>query len=262
MASILYVLDLETEGLVVRVALNGVDVFNDWEGARRIAQSKLNPYVIEGSNALEVFLTPMTDDAGSALDVDRVFRLALYRGEHGALPDDTSRIASYTWRAAESPVEPGVLTGVWGRQFTVSPALSFGRWTWQDAPAVAPREEDARELMTLAEILHGALARRDAATVMTLTDLRTRELARALDLPVDEVRDEQASWLSEFFASPAWALEPFDPGSLAASPYARGRLVRITDAYGAAPIKGTDGERPFAFAFAATRVDGLWAIAR
>ena len=67
---------------------------------------------------------------------------------------------------------------------------------------------------------------------------------------------------AQWFASPRWALAPFDAGGLAASRFARGRLVRVTDPYGGPPIHGTDGERRFAFSFTATRVAGSWAIVR
>jgi hypothetical protein len=87
--------------------------------------------------------------------------VTLLKGEHGVAPDDTNRVAYFAWNPTEFPVEPGALTGVWARQFTVPPAQAFGRWAWQDAPATPPREDDARELVALCEIVHAALARRD-----------------------------------------------------------------------------------------------------
>ena len=67
MGSIIYALNVECEGVVARVVLNEVDVFSEWEGASRVTQTKLNPYIVEQSNRLEVFVTPMTDDEGRAL---------------------------------------------------------------------------------------------------------------------------------------------------------------------------------------------------
>ena len=262
MSSLIYALEVECEAVVARVVLNEVDVFSEWEGARRITQTKLNPFIVENSNRLEVFVTPMTDDDGNAVPGPYVLRVALIRGEHGVEPDDSNRVAQFTWNPAEFPAEPGTLTGVWARQFTVRPEHAFGRWLWQDAPAKAPNEDDARALVGLCAEVHAALERRDLGAVMALTDLRSEELARALDIAPDEVRAEQAQMYSDLFSSPAWRLAPFDPSALAASPFARGRLVRITDPFGGPPIKGTDGERPFAFSFLATRVAGAWAIVR
>ncbi len=259
---LLYVLQVETEGLVARVAMNGIDVFTDWEGASRRAQTNVNSYVVEGANGLEVMLTPMTDDEGVAIDSPRGFSVTLMRGEHGTIPGPEGRVATYTWREAEAPVEPGVLTGVWGRQFTVAPEAAFGQWAWQRSPAIAPTAEDAAALIALAGEVHDALSARDLATLRALTSLRDEEMARALDMPTEEFAAEQEGYFAEWFGAPGWAMEPFDPAMLAASPYARGRLVRVTDAYGGPCLHGGDGERAFAFAFAATRVDGAWRIAR
>ncbi len=260
--SLLYVLQVECVGVVAGVILNGVDVFADWEGASRLVQTKVNPYIVEGPNALEVLVTPMTDDDGVPLPVERMLRVALLRGPHGADPGPAGRIAGYTWDEAQSPVEPGVLTGVWGRQFTVSPEQAFGPWAWQLAPAVAPQPDDAAALVQLAAEVHAALSARDVRALLQLTRLRDAEMARALDIPEAEYQTEQADYWAEWFGAPGFALDPFDPTALAAVPQARGRLVRVTDPYGGPPLQGGDGTRRFAFAFAACPVDGQWVIAR
>ncbi len=260
--AILHVLDVACEGLVARVCLNDIEVFADWEGAARATQSKLNPYVLEGSNRLEVFLTPMTDDEGRPVEGPRSLAVTLLRGEHGRSPDEAERVAHFTWNPSQIPVEPGVLTGVWARQLTVRPEHSFGRWAWQDAPATLPTADDAVALVGLVGEVHEVLARRDLGALLALTALRNRELARALDLPEEEVIAEMTEMYTGWFEAPGWTLRPFDPGFLAATPQARGRLVRVTDGTGAPPIHGTDGERRFAFALTATRYDGRWTIAR
>jgi len=259
---LLYVLQVECTGVVSRVLLNGVDVFADWEGAARIVQSKVNPYIVEGPNALEVMVTAMTDDDGVALPVERMLRVSLLRGPHGVDPGPAGRLAGYTWDEGQTPVEPGVLTGVWGRQFTVTAEQAFGPWVWQQAPALVPQPDDAAALVALAETVHAAISRRDVGALTQLTQLRDAELARALDIPEEEFRAEQADSWAEWFAAADFVLDAFDPTALAAVPQARGRLVRVTDAYGGPPIQGGAGERRFAFAFAACPQEGHWVIAR
>lgn len=258
----LYVLEVEAEGLVVQAAVNGCEVFSEWEGAARLAQLKVNPYIIEGDNRLDVALTPMTDDEGRALAVDRALTVTLIRGVLGVDPGDAGRIARFTWDAGALPVEPGQLTPVWTRQFTVRPEQAFGRWAWQDAPAVAPTAADAQALVSLAGRAHAALSNRDLVAMRALTALRDAELARALDIPDDEMAADVEAWLRDWFSEPDWSMDAFDPGALAASPSARGRLMRVTDPYGGPPLRGGGGGRRFAFPFAATRVDGAWVIAR
>jgi hypothetical protein len=259
---LLYALQFDCVGVVVRLALNGVDVVTEWEGARRVEVEDVNPFVIEGSNHLDVFLTPMTDDAGQVVGKRQQFRCALTRLTRGRPIDEGERIAAFAWSPAECPVTPGTLTGVWSRQFQVRPEQSFGRWRWQETPTEPPGESDPLELVALAEIVHGALARRDLAAVLDLTELRAVELAAARGVSFEDFRAEQERIYQAWFGSPWWRLDPFDPNALAALPYLRGRLVRVTDAAGKAPIQGTDGVRRFTFPFMASRVDGSWTIVR
>lgn len=261
-ASVIYALRVECEGLVVRVVMNDVDVFDDWTGARRVVRTEINPYIIEGSNRLEVLLTPMTDDDGQVMDTVREFQLTLIKGEPGHGHDDPARIAHYEWREDEAPVTPGALTDVWSRQFNVRPEHAFGRWVWQDSPSAVPGQEDSLELLALTEIVHSALERRDVDAVVELTAWRDRELARAHGISIDAQVAGQRARYEQLFASPAWSLEAFDPQRLAASPHARGRLMRVTDAVGDAPIKGTDGKHAFTFPIMACRIDGSWTIVR
>lgn len=258
----MHVLQVETEGLVARVTLNDIEVFADWEGARRITQTKLDPYLVEGDNRLDVALTPMTDDEGNVVPGDQSLAVTLLRGEHGRDPGDEGRVARFAWKPGDIPVEPGTLTSVWARQFTARPEHAHGRWAWQDAPARPPTAEDAQSLVALAGEAHAALAARDAAAVMALTALRDHELARAVELPEEEMRAEQAAYYADWFGEPDWAMDPFDPSALAATAFARGRLVRVTDPLGGPALKGGGGGRRFAFQVLATRVDGRWTLAR
>ena len=258
----IYVLDVACEGLVAQVTLNGVDVFNEWEGRARQFQSKLNPYVVDGSNNLELALTPMTDDEGRALEVPRAITVKLIAGEHGADPGPQGVIATFRWDEATMPVAPGELTGVWGRQFTVIAERAFGRWVWQDAPDTPPGEADARALVALAEQVHAAMVARDVDAMIALTTLKSYELARALDVPASEIDEGQRELFQELFSDPTWRVAPFDPSELAAVPCAGGRMVRVTDPTGGPPLVAATDERPFAFGFLATRHSGRWTIVR
>ena len=258
----IYLLDIECEGLVAQVTLNGIDVFNEWVGAERRVQTKLNPSIIEGSNQLGLLLTPMTDDDGRALGGPRGVTVKLIAGEHGAEPGPAGVLASFRWDEALMPVEPGTLTSVWERQFTVAAERAYGRWAWQDAPATPPGEADARALVALAGEVHAAMVGRQLNAIMALTALKTRELARALDVPEAEIEEGQRELYGELFADPSWRVAPFDPSQLAAVPCAGGRMVRVTDASGGPCIVAGTDERPFAFGFLATRYNGRWTIAR
>jgi len=258
----IYVLDVACEGLVAQVSLNGIDVFNEWEGRARQFQAKLNPYIVEGSNRLELSVAPMTDDEGRALEVPRAITVKLIAGEHGSEPGPQGVVATFRWDEGTMPVPPGELTSVWGRQFTVIPERAFGRWVWQDAPDPPPLEADARALVALAGEVHAALVAKDIDAMLALTALKSQELARALDVPVSEIDEGQRDLYDGLFSDPTWRVAPFDPSQLAAVPCAEGRMVRVTDASGAPPLVAATDERPFAFGFLAARYSGRWTIVR
>ena len=258
----IYLLDVACEGLVAQVTLNGVDVFNEWEGRGRQVQIKLNPYIFEGSNDLELSLTPMTDDEGGFLPIPHALVVKLIAGEHGKDPGSAGVIATFRWDEATMPVPAGELTSIWGRQFSVPSERAYGRWVWQEAPDVAPGESDARALVSLAGEVHAALASRNIDALIELTALKSAELARALDVPMTEIEEGQRELFGELFADPSWRVAPFDPSQLAAVPCAGGRMLRVTDAQGGPPLVAGTDDRPFAFGFLATRYSGRWTIVR
>jgi hypothetical protein len=258
----IYVLEVSCEGVVAQVTLNGVDVFTEWEGRARQVQSKLNPYLFDGANNLELALTAMTDDEGAPIPGAHAMTVTLIAGEHGVDPGPQGAVATFRWDEAAMPVPPGELTGVWGRQFTVPSERATGRWSWQDAPATPPGEADARELVALAASVHAALSARDIDAMLALTALKSAELARALDTPLEEIEEGQRELFGELFGEPSWRVAPFDPSQLAAVPCAGGRMVRVTDPAGGPAIIAATADRPFAFGFLATRYEGRWTIVR
>lgn len=258
----MHVLRVECEGVVARVSLNGVEVFADWEGASRVTQTKVDGWVIEGANVLEIELTQMTDDDGELFGGARSFELELVRGAHGVDPGDTGRIARWAWDETRVPVEPGVLSSVWSRQFSVIEAHSHGRWAWQDAPTARKEAVDPGALLRLVQSVHTALEQRDLGGISSLTRLKSEELARALGVDMAEIEDGERAMWQEVFADASWSVESFDPTNIAAVPMAEGRLVKITDALGGPAVKGTTGEKVMGFTITVTRVAGAWVIAR
>lgn len=87
---------------------------------------------------------------------------------------------------------------------------------------------------------------RDTARVMAHTAPRDRELARAAEISEDEMRAELEGDYAVWFGESDWAMEPFEPGSLAATAFTRGRLVRVIDSYGGPTLDGSGGGRRFA----------------
>jgi hypothetical protein len=168
----------------------------------------------------------------------------LIAGEHGSEPGPQGVVATFRWDEATMPVPPGELASVWGRQFTVIPERAFGRWVWQDAPDDPPVEADARALVALAGEVHAALVAKDVDALLSLTALKSQELARALDVPVSEIDEGQRELFDGALRRPDVARGSLRSLAARGRPCAEGRMVRVTDASGAPPLVAATDERP------------------
>ena len=55
---LIYALEVQCQGLLVQVLLNGAPVFEEPSAGYRFTQLKVNPYVVDGPNQLEVLAGP------------------------------------------------------------------------------------------------------------------------------------------------------------------------------------------------------------
>jgi hypothetical protein len=261
-ASNIYVLAIDSVGMVARIGLNGVEIFADPLGEPRVFQTKLNQWLVDGDNRIQLELQPVVDDDGRIVVGDRAFAVELVRGVHGRVPGPEGILLSYRWSAEEEPIDPSaeIPTWRWTRPFMA--ADSFGRWSWQDA-APAPMTLEARAaIVAKVEAVHAALVQRDQAALSRLFRPKNEELARAFDLPLDELEADQAEHFRSCFGSTSWAMEPFDPDAIDLVPMADGRLVRAEGLGGRPPLRGTSGDGPFVCGMTLTRVGADWIIVR
>ena len=139
----MFVLEVETEGLAVSVRVNDVEIFADGSGKQRAFQTKINGWVVEGKNDVEVWLGPVLDDEGRPFVGQRAFQATVIRGHHGEDPGPAGRILSYTFDLGRDLLDYETILPMWNASFDAGPA--FGRWAWQDAPASPFGEADARQ---------------------------------------------------------------------------------------------------------------------
>jgi hypothetical protein len=261
-ASIIYVLAVDSVGMVARIWLNGVEIFADPLGEPRVFQTKLNQWIVQGENRIELELQPVVDDDDQIVGGDRAFAVELVRGEHGTVPGPEATLLSYRWTSDEAPLDPcaDIPTWSWVRSFATADA--FGRWSWQDAPPAPLSLESRVAIVAKVEAVHSALERHDEAALSELLRPKNQELARAFDLPLGELESDQAEHFRSCFGSAAWAMEPFEPDAIDLVPMADGRLVRAQGPGGRPPLRGTSGDGPFVYGMTLTVVGGDWVIVR
>jgi hypothetical protein len=256
----IFVLDVRSEGLVAELRLNGATIFEEHAGGARSLQTKLDPYVVEGDNALDVFLgppPPPPEGAPPLPPAAKALTLRVFTTLWGvASPDDT--LAELAFDEAAHPLPEQGRARVARLAFT--PPAAHGRWAWQDASPFGPADEG--DALALLLDLHRALAARDGAALDALTELKTGELARALDVPADELRDDQREHYEKLFAAPDYRVGPVDPTAARFAPSDDGRLVRVLAPDGGPPLRGVANGRRFALGVTVSRVGGAMRVVR
>jgi hypothetical protein len=85
---LLYVIAVESSSLNFQVLLNDVPVKRLFDGSSLTSQTNVNPWIVEGANALEISLgLPSGDGEDARANNSRSFQLRLFGGEHGRVPD-------------------------------------------------------------------------------------------------------------------------------------------------------------------------------
>ncbi len=252
---LIYALEVQCNGLLVQVLLNGAAVFEEPAAGFRFTQLKLNPWIVDGSNQLEVLAGP---PPGQELGKDAELKLLVIKGPHGEEPGPDANVVSFTWNEADYPLEPDQIVRVLDSPLPVDEG--HGRWAWQDATPYTPGDDgDIAALVTQAAQL---LANRDAAGYLALLELKTEEMSRALNVPTAELRQDNSDVLGERFAADDWQVEPVDPTRLRHSPTAGGRLVRVTDDLGQPPLRGFGGGSGYETGLTVSHLSQGWAIVR
>ncbi|MGH6717781.1 MAG: hypothetical protein ACREER_00560 [Alphaproteobacteria bacterium] len=126
------------------------------------------------------------------------------------------------------------------------------RWGWLDAE---PWTGDASELLAAVAALHDAVARRDVAAFLAAHQARNDDYT----IVFGPMPPEMAAEFEKMLATVS--LEPLS-ASLAATPYADGRLWRVNDEAGQPPIRMFDPGMRLETGEFWIRRDGTWQIIR
>lgn len=241
---LMFVLEIQFEGVRARAVLNDVQVCEKASVKSGMSQTNLNPWIIEGRNKIQVYAA--AEGGGT-----RRLVLRLLGGPHGQSPVTL----------AEKKVEvAGGLTLVWEHEFT--PERAFGRWAWQDAAPSSLEADDRAGIVALVQEVHGALEKGNAKRLGELFAARDKEMARALGMDEAEMREGMTGMFEEFSKTRGRKVEPLDAAGLVLTPQAGGRLIQVTTAKGGAPVKGSVGEDELELAITVSRVGGRWVILR
>ncbi len=250
----LFVLEIRSVGVGVRARWNEVAVYANPSGAGRIAQTKLNPYVVEGENeAVLVFRAAEIPPEQRENAGQPSLRVRVIRGRMGE--EAQSVLAEMEWKSDRGP-----LPATWRAPVRVGEA--FGRWRWEAAPRLAPNTADRAAILSLLDRLRAALETADAAAVNEIFALKNEEMARALGLTAADASAAMEQFFAAFWEQPVRRMEPLDDGRIELAVQAGGRLVAVVDREGGPALRGVAGDVRIAVPVMVTRVQRQWLIAR
>lgn len=241
-----YIVELTCQGLDARVTLNGWPVARSVSPVHEFVGTKVNAWLLEGDNRLEVSvasLTPGADTSEAALYVH------LYVTDPGRPMTDDDVLVVYRWSPREAPLAeslPAEARPASGRRTVFSHTLrvpsAFGPYLWQDA---APyQESDRADVLALLTQLHRVLAQKDMPGLLDLLAIKHEEMARAIGKTAAGMAAQEQTLIDEFyFSASSWELAPLTPAELSFDPWAGGRLVEIRHGEWPHPILGRSDYR-------------------
>lgn len=262
----MYVMELQAQSFLLEVRVNDVALVTRTTGDPLSIAENVNPWIVEGENSLRVTMTPgwITPEAPAGEDAPEL-SCRLIGAPHGAPPPEDAVIAAYQWDPEETPVQSGIPVVVLDETFT--PREAFGSWEWEDASAGPVDDEGKNAAFAVLASLHESLASRDNIGVADALRRRNRELARAMDLPVERVSGAMEAGLQKVFAEEDWAMDPIDPVTLVLRSGAGERVFEALGPSGEPFLVGRFGlsrEAPGRIALQTflARIDDEWVIVR
>ncbi len=250
----LFVLEVRSRGVGVACTWNGVEVYAKNLGRTSIAQTKLNPWVIEGENEGRAIFRPVEVPArGGEAPGSSFLLLRVIRGRQGERTETV--LSEFEWRAGQGP-----FPRAW--RDTVRIGEAFGRWLWEAAPR-APLDALGRQaILALLNRLRDSMLNADAPAVAEMFRVKNEEMSRALGLDPVEVQTGMSGFLAPFFAAADRRLEPLVEAGLQFREQAQGRLVAILHPDGGAAIRGVASGVSLEIPVSVTRSGRQWVIVR
>lgn len=264
---LLWVLSLESHGLLVSVQVNDVIVYMKSAPEESAYSEKINPLLLSGENEVRIQLG--LPSAGSPKNKSRTqnqspqnppeapaFTLTLQKGEPGKDPSQEGILLRFEWDSKQMPLAPGELKTVFDGKFQVQP-LSFPPPSWSQVPAL---QVDRPALETFVRDYAAALQKRDVQTLINLNAPKFQELTRALGSDPARMTQGFHDFLESLMSAKDWSVS-VSP-ALEFKLEGRAHLVRITSAQGSAPITATSEGKTIPFDLTVSFVGGAWRLLR
>jgi len=221
--AVIFLLQIEKQGLLGRVLLNGVPVRIWSDPGRADVGDPVNAWVRPGRNVLELQLNRAPENDLAAADPR--LRLTLTRlDQPDSGPSSSRPLLTYVL-----PPEDGAPV-TWplrdGRSLTIDDAPPSDLW-----PRLAPvaLDDAARAgVMALVDRLQAALNARDLNLLSRLLQYKAVDVARCFGYPTTQALPSQARFFGDLMQDPDWGMQPYGPDELQLHLVAGDTMVWVT----------------------------------
>ncbi len=249
-------LEISGTNLAYTVCINDIVIFSDRWQISRSDGCPINQWLVPGVNKLQVNLG-----------------VGLGKSEPDAQPACSIRIKEVD---LENPDAPQSVVAEFVSVFTdTGIGLPFNKVVEFVAPDIEPSRWESGEvfdsenpnLTGLNEFLFRVqtqLVNKNLDAILETMQIKSKEMAFAYGVPMEERLQDQREFFLEMFAIPEWEMEPFDPMMVFTQVEGDGRLLKVTDKLGGPVLRTKDFEdgSNFGFKFYFCKKDGCWEVAR
>ncbi|MDE2396863.1 MAG: hypothetical protein KGL43_11120 [Burkholderiales bacterium] len=230
----LLVLRLESSGCEAEAVLNGVPLARVGAACAAVTLP-VHEFTLAGANEVELVIEPGPATA-PAEPQPRIadgrawarLQLLLPRVGSAAHPASARNLAQLDWAAAAGELFEAPL----GLRAGVELPISFPRWRWLDAPAVADAQALKKDVAAYLLPIAVGLARGDPEPLVQATRLRLEDLASAYQLNLADEVGRLRLHIQQLHAAQPLAPELPAPAKLRLRPVAGGRLLECLNAAG------------------------------
>lgn len=268
MPQAMYILTIESQGLMLDCRFNDVRVFQKRDGRSSRAGVRVNPWLVSGGNGLMLYAVPApkavssTEPAtGSELvkveeSLPPKLRLKLVRGIQGqAVPEDLPALFQFNAEASE-------LAGLPARQWTalIQQRIEIGALPWRSVWVELPAfQADLPMVSRFLDDYLRILRQMDQQALETVNRLRTAILTESLGVSPESVHDGYRRLLA-LAAGDQWQRKP--DAELQLGKEGGGRLCRVESRQGGPVIYPAGADAGSGLVFSVACVKGqLWVVA-
>ena len=251
-----YYVETANSKTAVAVYVNDVLVHTDRLARNSQKRTSINQWIHGGTNRLKVNITvpPLLDEVPD--DLNASFRVVEYirTGEDLQQKECTA----VSWKYDAEKTMPVIETAPFER------GIDVDSWYWYDADQFNEATLPLGEIKHVVNEFYTVLDGKDMDALENLLEIKSREMAIAFGIPLEERFSDQRKFFENLFSKSDWGMQPPDLDGFFIYYHAEGRLIEVIDR-AASPIlhsKPLGGDSKFMLSLYLAHKNGKWVLCR